>query len=92
MLINAYIPEYAPASRFNHEPRRHRKLLLHRKQIDKLLGMIHREGRTVVPTKLYWDDKGRANLELAVANKARAEERESEARSALARLMNGWPF
>jgi SsrA-binding protein len=67
VLINAYIPEYGPASRFNHEPKRHRKLLLHRKQIDKLIGAIQREGRTVVPTKLYFDDKGRAKLELAVA-------------------------
>src|SRR5882757_5364423 len=67
MLINADIPPYAQANRFNHEPRRHRKLLLHRKQIDKLIGAIQREGRTVVPTKLYFDDKGRAKLELAVA-------------------------
>ena len=67
MLINAYIPEYGPANRCNHEPKRHRKLLLHRKQIDRLIGAIQREGRTVVPTKLYFDDKGRAKLELAVA-------------------------
>ena len=67
ILINAYIPEYGPANRFNHEPRRHRKLLLHRKQIDKLIGAVQREGRTVVPTKLYFDDKGLAKLELAVA-------------------------
>jgi SsrA-binding protein len=67
VLINAYIPEYGPANRFNHEPKRHRKLLLHRKQIDKLIAAVQREGRTVVPTKLYFDDKGRAKLELAVA-------------------------
>ena len=67
VLINAYIPEYAPANRFNHEPRRHRKLLLHRKQIDKLIAAVQREGRTVVPTRLYFDDKGRAKLELALA-------------------------
>ena len=67
VLINAYIPEYGPANRFNHEPRRHRKLLLHRRQIDKLLAAVQREGRTIVPTKLYFDDKGRAKLELAVA-------------------------
>jgi SsrA-binding protein len=67
MLINAYIPEYGPANRFNHEPRRHRKLLLHRRQIDKLIGAVQREGRTIVPTRLYFDDKGRAKLELAVA-------------------------
>ena len=50
VLINAYIPEYAQANRFNHEPRRPRKLLLHRKQIDKLIGAVQREGRTLIPT------------------------------------------
>jgi SsrA-binding protein len=67
VLINAYIPEYGPANRFNHEPRRHRKILLHRRQIDKMIVAVQREGRTIVPTRLYWDAKGRAKLELAVA-------------------------
>jgi SsrA-binding protein len=66
-LVNAYIPEYGPASRFNHEPRRARKLLLHRKQIDRLLGAVQREGRTIIPTRLYWNDRGLAKLELALA-------------------------
>jgi SsrA-binding protein len=66
-LINAYIPPYGPANRFNHEPRRARKLLLHRKQIDRLIGGVEREGRTIVPTKLYWNDNGIAKLELALA-------------------------
>jgi SsrA-binding protein len=66
-LVNAYIPEYGPANRFNHEPRRPRKLLLHRRQIDRLLGAVQREGRTIVPTRLYWNDKGLAKLELALA-------------------------
>ncbi|MDP8916746.1 MAG: SsrA-binding protein SmpB [Pseudomonadota bacterium] len=66
-LINAYIPEYGPASRFNHEPRRPRKLLLHRKEINKLLGAVQREGRTLIPTRLYFNEKGRAKLELALA-------------------------
>jgi SsrA-binding protein len=66
-LVNAYIPEYGHANRFNHEPRRIRKLLLHRRQIDRLLAAIQREGRTIVPTRLYFDDKGRAKLELALA-------------------------
>jgi SsrA-binding protein len=66
-LVNAYIPEYAPASRFNHEPRRPRRILLHRKQIDRLLGAVQREGRTLVPTRLYWNDRGLAKLELALA-------------------------
>ncbi len=80
MLVNAYIPEYGPANRFNHEPRRHRKLLLHRRQIDKLMGAVQREGRTVVPTRLYFDDKGRAKLELAVAKgKKLHDKRQTEA-------------
>ena len=66
-LINAHIPEYGPANRFNHEPRRQRKLLLHRKQIDKLICAAQREGRTLVPTRLYFNDKGLVKLELALA-------------------------
>ena len=50
-----------------HEPRRHRKLLLHKKQIGKLMVAVQREGRTIVPTKLYWNDKGLAKLEIALA-------------------------
>jgi SsrA-binding protein len=80
VLINAYIPEYGPANRFNHEPRRPRKLLLHRKQIDKLLGAIQREGRTLIPTRLYFNDRGRAKLELALAKgKKLHDKREVEA-------------
>jgi SsrA-binding protein len=65
--LNAYIPEYGHANRFNHEPRRPRRLLLHRRQIDKLLGAVRRDGRTIVPTRLYFNDKGLAKLELALA-------------------------
>jgi SsrA-binding protein len=80
VLVNAYIPEYAPANRFNHEPRRPRRLLLHRKQIDRLLGAVQREGRTIVATRLYWDEKGRAKLELALAKgKKLHDKREVEA-------------
>ncbi len=67
VLVNAYIPEYGPANRFNHEPRRPRKLLLHRKQISRLLGSVRRDGRTLIPTKLYFNDKGRVKLELCLA-------------------------
>ncbi len=67
VLINADIPPFAQANRFNHEPRRHRKLLLHRKQLDRLIGAVQREGRTIIPTKLYWNDKGLAKLEISVA-------------------------
>jgi SsrA-binding protein len=75
VLINADIPPYAQANRFNHEPRRPRKLLLHRKQIDKLIGAVQREGRTIVPTKLYWNDKGVAKLELALAKGKKAHDK-----------------
>jgi SsrA-binding protein len=79
-LVNAYIPEYGPANRFNHEPRRPRKLLLHRRQIDKLTGAVRREGRTIIPTRLYWNDKGLAKLELALAKgKSAPDKRQTEA-------------
>jgi len=67
MLINAYIPEYGLGNRFNHEPRRPRKLLLHRRQIDRLAAAIQREGLTIVPLKLYINEKGRAKAEIALA-------------------------
>ena len=67
MLVNADIPPYVQANRFNHEPRRPRKLLLHRKQIDRLIGAVQREGLTIIPTKLYWNDKGIAKLEIGLA-------------------------
>ena len=67
VLINADIPPYAQANRFNHEPRRPRQLLLHRKQIARLIGAVPREGRTIIPTKLYWNDKGVAKLEIGLA-------------------------
>jgi SsrA-binding protein len=80
VLINSYIPEYGPANRFNHEPRRHRKLLLHRRQIDKWIAAVQREGRTIVPTKLFWDEKGRAKLELALAKgKSAPDKRQASA-------------
>jgi SsrA-binding protein len=80
MLVNADFPPYAQANRFNHEPRRPRKLLLHRKEIDRLIGAVQREGRTLVPTKLYWNDKGMAKLELALGKgKKLHDKRETEA-------------
>jgi len=67
VLVNADIPPYAGGNRFNHEPRRPRKLLLHRKQINRLIGAVQREGLTLDPTKLYWNDKGLAKLEIGLA-------------------------
>ena len=63
-LYNANIPEYLQASRFNHAPKRPRKLLLHRREIAKLAVAIEREGMTLVPLKLYFNEKGRAKIEL----------------------------
>jgi SsrA-binding protein len=66
-VINAYIPAYAEANRFNHEERRPRKLLLHKREIAKLIGAVRKEGMTLVPLKLYFNDRGRAKMELALA-------------------------
>ena len=66
-LINSNIPEYLQANRFNHAPKRPRKLLLHKRQIDKLVGAVEREGMTLVPLKLYFNERGRAKIELALA-------------------------
>ncbi len=66
-LFNAYIPEYLQANRFNHETRRPRKLLLHRRQINRLLAAVRREGMTIVPLRLYFNDRGMAKCEIAIA-------------------------
>jgi len=66
-LVNANIPEYLQAGRFNHLPKRPRRLLLHKRQINKLSGAVEREGMTLVPLKLYFNEKGRAKIELALA-------------------------
>jgi SsrA-binding protein len=79
ILYNANIPEYLQANRFNHEPKRPRKLLLHRKQINKLMGAVDRDGMTLIPLKLYFNERGRAKLLLAVAKgKKLHDKRESE--------------
>ena len=65
-LINSHIPSYKESSYNNHNPRRNRKLLLNKKEINKLLGRINREGFTLIPTKLYFK-KGKAKVEIAVA-------------------------
>jgi SsrA-binding protein len=79
VLINSNIPEYLQANRFNHEPKRPRKLLLHRKEIAKLFTAIARDGMTVVPLKLYFNDFGRAKVEVALAKgKKLHDKRETE--------------
>jgi len=78
-LLNANITEYKQAGRFNHAPKRARKLLLHKRQINKLIGAVEREGMTVVPLKLYFNEKGRAKIEIALARgKKLHDKRETE--------------
>jgi SsrA-binding protein len=78
-LYNAYIPEYLQANRFNHETRRPRKLLLHRREISRLIGAVDKEGMTIVPLRVVFNDRGRAKVELAVARgKKLHDKRESE--------------
>lgn len=91
-LINAHIPEYGPANRFNHEPRRQRKLLMRRRELDKLIGAAQREGRTLVPTRLYFNDRGLVKLEVALgrgkkAHDKRATEAERDWKREQGRLM-----
>ncbi|MEQ9517916.1 MAG: SsrA-binding protein SmpB [Parvibaculum sp.] len=77
-LLNVNIPEYVQANRFNHEPKRPRKLLLHRREIDKLGAAIQRQGMTVVPLRMYFNDQGRVKVELALAHgRKMADKREA---------------
>lgn len=66
-LINSDIPAYSHGNRFNHAPRRPRKLLLRKREIDKLSGAVAREGRTIVPLRLYFNDRGIAKLQIGLA-------------------------
>ena len=66
-LINANVPEFSHGNRFNHEPKRPRKLLLHEREIDRLQGAVERKGMTVVPLSIYFNSRGRAKVELALA-------------------------
>ncbi|MFM1814352.1 MAG: SsrA-binding protein [Pseudomonadota bacterium] len=80
MLINAYIPEYQGAGKFfQHEPRRPRRLLLHKSEMNKLAIAIDRQGMTMVPLELYFNERGRAKLKLALAQgKKLHDKRETE--------------
>ena len=66
-LIGAHIAQFEQANRYNHEPKRIRKLLLHRSEIDELLGRAKAKGQTIVPLRLYLTGKGRAKVELGLA-------------------------
>jgi SsrA-binding protein len=78
-LINSHIPEYHGANRFNHEPRRQRKLLLKHKEIDRLVGALKRGGVTLVPLTIYFNERGRAKVKIALARgKKLHDKRETE--------------
>lgn len=78
-LINSYLPEYLQANRFNHEPRRRRKLLLSKRELARISQSVEREGMTLVPLRIYFNEKGRAKLLLAVARgKKLHDKRETE--------------
>ncbi len=78
-LINATIPEYLQGNRFNHEPKRPRKLLLHAREIAKIAQGVEREGMTIVPLKIYFNEQGRAKIEIALAKgKKLHDKRETE--------------
>lgn len=74
-LINSYIPEYLEANRFNHNPRRRRKLLLHKKQMAQLANAVNREGMTIVPNRLYFNDRGVAKLQIVLAKGRKAHDK-----------------
>ena len=79
MLYNANIPEYLQGNRFNHEPKRPRKLLVHAKEIAKFAKGVEREGMTIVPLRIYFNDKGRAKIAIALGRgKKLHDKRETE--------------
>jgi SsrA-binding protein len=66
-LVNSNVPEFSHGNRYNHEPKRPRKLLLHEREIDRLQGAVERKGMTLVPLSIYFNSRGRAKVELALA-------------------------
>jgi SsrA-binding protein len=74
-LINSTIPEYPPAGQFNHEPRRPRKLLVRSRELKRLASAVEREGRTLAPLELYFNDRGIAKLKLALAKGKKAHDK-----------------
>ena len=74
-LFNSNIPEYREANRFNHEPKRPRRLLLHRKQIDRLAVGVLREGLTIVPLKIFFNPRGRVKVDIASATRQEAHDK-----------------
>jgi SsrA-binding protein len=78
-LLNAHIPEYRGGNRLNHEPRRRRKLLVHKRQLSRLIGAVEREGMTLIPLSIYFNPQGRAKIELGLGKgKKKHDKREAE--------------
>ena len=78
-LFNAHIPEYHGGNKFNHEPKRPRKLLVHKRELSRLIGAVAREGMTLVPLALYFNPRGIAKIELGLAKgKKKWDKRETE--------------
>ncbi|MEO1656143.1 MAG: SsrA-binding protein SmpB [Pseudomonadota bacterium] len=77
-LINANIPEYSGGNRENHQPKRPRKLLLHRRQVNQLTGSVERQGRTIIPLRMVFNEDGRVKLDIALAEgKKNVDKRET---------------
>jgi SsrA-binding protein len=74
-LVNANIPEFSHGNRFNHEPKRPRKLLLTSREINKMFGAVMRQGMTLVPLSIYFNGRGRAKVELAIAKGRKAHDK-----------------
>ncbi len=74
-LVNANVPEFSHGNRFNHEPKRPRKLLLNEREIDKMTGAVERKGMTLVPLSIYFNGRGRAKVELALAKGKQAQDK-----------------
>ncbi|MXP24775.1 SsrA-binding protein SmpB [Altererythrobacter indicus] len=76
-LVNSNVPEFSHGNRFNHEPKRPRKLLLHEREINRMHGAVERKGMTLVPLSVYFNAKGRAKVELALAKGKQAHDKRS---------------
>jgi SsrA-binding protein len=74
-LVNANIPEFSHGNRFNHEPKRPRKLLLHAREIERFVGAVERKGMTLIPLSVYFNARGRAKVELALAKGKQAHDK-----------------
>lgn len=76
-LVNANVPEFSHGNRFNHEPKRPRKLLLNRREINRMRAGVERKGMTLVPLSIYFNSKGKAKVELAIAKGRKAQDKRS---------------